>query len=71
MSRSKKLTYATLGSYHTYFSTGMIPYNPKRPSKKAQLFMKFFGLSGFLPKKKKKVEKSFGSQTYNSRKKPR
>ena len=58
MSRSKKLTYATLGPYHTYFSTGMIPYNPKRPSKKAQLFMKFFGLSGFLPKKKINDDKS-------------
>lgn len=44
---------ATIGSYHDYFSTGLILYNPKRPSKKAVLLMKFFGLTGLLPRKKK------------------
>lgn len=48
-----KKVIATIGSYHNYFSTGLIPYNPKRPSKKAVLFMKFMGLSSLLPKKEK------------------
>ena len=43
---------ATIGSYHNFFSTGMIPYNPKRPSKKARMLMKFLGLSSLLPKKR-------------------
>ena len=45
---------ATISSYHTYFDTGMIPWNPKRPSKKAIDFLKFMGLNWLIPKKKKK-----------------
>jgi hypothetical protein len=50
----KKAVKAMIGSYYTYFSTGMISYNPKRPSKKAKLLMKFLGLSSLLPKKRER-----------------
>lgn len=47
---------ATISGYYTYFSTGPIPipFNPKRPSKKAKLMMKFFGLSSLLRKVEEK-----------------
>lgn len=44
---------AIISSYHNYFSTGMIPFNPKRPSKKAIAFLKFVGLSSLIKKKAK------------------
>lgn len=43
---------AVIGSYHTYFSTGMIPFNPKRPSKRAKAFLKFMHLEWVLEGKK-------------------
>ena len=47
---------ATISSYHDYFSTGMIPWNPKRPSKKAKLLLRFLGLSWAIPLDKKKKQ---------------
>jgi len=46
--KKQKVVIATLGSYHTYFSTGMVPFNPKRLSKKAKAFLKFMKLEWVL-----------------------
>lgn len=54
MRKSKPLV-ATISSYHNYFSTGMIPFNPKKPSKQAKMLLKFLGLSRLIPKQKGKV----------------
>jgi hypothetical protein len=53
--RSKgKVVNAVVSGYHTYFSTGMIPFNPSNPSEKAKMFLRFLGLSSLIPNKKKR-----------------
>jgi hypothetical protein len=38
--------------YHTYLDTGMIPWNPKSPSRKAKDILKLLGLSSMISKEK-------------------
>jgi len=43
---------AIISEFADYLNTGLIPFNPKRPSKKAKGMLKLLGLSSLLKKRK-------------------
>jgi hypothetical protein len=44
---------ATISEYHTYFDSGILPFNQKRPSRKVKDLCKFLGMGWILDIKDK------------------
>jgi len=51
--KSKKIGHITIGQYHDFLDTGIIPLDLKRPSRKAKRLLKFLGLAWVVLKLKK------------------
>jgi hypothetical protein len=48
-----KSTPLIVTDYRPYLDTGIIPWNPKRPSRKAKDLLRLLGLSWMIPKEKR------------------